>query len=76
MTEATQTLPWFRQPRMAQGDFVVTWWVKVRNRRGASVLKPRSSSFTTLDAAREAAADRAYATKVEIRHCSEILECK
>ena len=62
----TQPLPWFAHPKNQPGQFLVTWWVPVRTRRGSVKLDPRSLRFATEGEAREAAANKAHARDVWI----------
>lgn len=64
----TDTLPWFRYSRNSRGDWIVTWWVSVRNARGTSTLQPRAVSFSSELEARNAGSERAHAKKVTIRY--------
>ena len=66
--------PRFRHPKNAPGDYLVIWWVPVRNRRGTVTLDPRTLRFETEESARIAARDKANAREVWVSFKGERLD--
>jgi hypothetical protein len=65
--------PWYMHSPALPGDYLVTWWIPVRNARGTITLNPRSLRFETEQSAREAAETLSNARYADIRHGRDII---